>query len=320
MEKIERKAMRKQFSTIGWVLLLVILGMNLCVYVCAILDVAILTITGNTQILSNEQALSDRLMQNGWGYLLTIALGLLLLYLWKGKGFFRGEVWKRGRPMKPSSFLMLTSLFLGCQLLFQLIATGMEAFLNQFELSAQEALESATLTCETLSMFLYACIGAPIWEELLFRGVILRTLEPHGKRLAIWLSALMFGLFHGNLVQIPYAFGVGLVLGYVAVEYNIGWAIVLHTVNNLVLSDFLTRITMNLPAGVANLILWGLILVMFVVGVICLIACWREVRTYHRQNPINWKKILHFFTSPGVITAIIILIFLTVLPLAMQML
>ena len=54
-------------------------------------------------------------------------------------------------------------------------------------------------------------------------------------------SALLFGVFHGNLVQIPFAFLVGLVLGYVAAEYSLGWCILLHWINNCVLGMLLER-------------------------------------------------------------------------------
>ena len=92
-----------------------------------------------------------------------------------------------------------------------------------------------------------ASILAPLWEELLFRGYVLRTLRPYGKRFAVMGSGVLFGLFHGNLLQTPYAVLMGLVLGYLTVEYSIHWAVLLHLFNNLVLADLLSRITASLP-------------------------------------------------------------------------
>ena len=79
-------------------------------------------------------------------------------------------------------------------------------------------------------------MAAPVTEELLFRGGRLRSLQPYGKRFAIFCSALLFGLVHQNLTQTPFAFGFGLLAGYVAVEYSILWSMSLHILNNAVLA------------------------------------------------------------------------------------
>ncbi len=71
-------------------------------------------------------------------------------------------------------------------------------------------------------------------EEMIFRGYILGALRPHGDGLAIVLSAALFGLFHGNVLQIPFAFILGLVMGYLTVQADSIWpAVLLHFTNNL---------------------------------------------------------------------------------------
>ena len=55
-------------------------------------------------------------------------------------------------------------------------------------------------------------------REMVYRGYILRTLLPHDKVFAIVVSSAMFALMHGNLLQIPFAFIVGLTCGYLAVK------------------------------------------------------------------------------------------------------
>ena len=65
----------------------------------------------------------------------------------------------------------------------------------------------------------YLTIGllAPLAEEIVFRGAILRSLL-NAPRLSPWgaisISALMFALIHMNPVQMPNAFVVGLLLGW----------------------------------------------------------------------------------------------------------
>lgn len=87
----------------------------------------------------------------------------------------------------------------------------------------------------------YAAIGilAPIAEEMVFRGAILRKLLTllGNKRhwAAIALSAVLFGLLHGNLPQFIHAFVIGLLLGWLYYRTDsVIPGILFHWVNNTV--------------------------------------------------------------------------------------
>ncbi|MGN1129828.1 MAG: lysostaphin resistance A-like protein, partial [Ruminococcus sp.] len=73
-----------------------------------------------------------------------------------------------------------------------------------------------------------------VFEEFAFRGIILNKLRKFGDNYAIIMSAVLFGLMHGNLSQIPFAFILGLVIGFIAVKTNsIIPGILIHFFNNL---------------------------------------------------------------------------------------
>lgn len=83
--------------------------------------------------------------------------------------------------------------------------------------------ELPNVSLNELSMILgnrwgYFAVGllAPVAEELVFRGAILRSLLGWTGRhwLAIALSAVLFALVHGNPAQMPHALLVGLLLGW----------------------------------------------------------------------------------------------------------
>jgi membrane protease YdiL (CAAX protease family) len=60
-------------------------------------------------------------------------------------------------------------------------------------------------------------VGAPIIEELFFRGLLLRSIEARWTNaLALWASAILFGLAHFELLQLPALVLFGLVAGYCA--------------------------------------------------------------------------------------------------------
>lgn len=87
----------------------------------------------------------------------------------------------------------------------------------------------------------YLAIGilAPLAEELVFRGAILRTLLQlfNGKQhwAAITISALIFGALHMNLAQFVHAFALGLLIGWMYYRTDsIVPGVVLHWVNNTV--------------------------------------------------------------------------------------
>jgi membrane protease YdiL (CAAX protease family) len=84
-----------------------------------------------------------------------------------------------------------------------------------------------------LIYFFELCILAPFCEEFIFRGVILQNLRKFGNGFAVVLSALLFSLVHGNLVQMPLAFIMGLFFGFLVIEFNSIWVtIIMHfTVN-----------------------------------------------------------------------------------------
>ena len=83
----------------------------------------------------------------------------------------------------------------------------------------------------------YLAIGiiAPLVEELVFRGAILRSLLRSLDRhwAAIVVSALLFALVHLNPAQMPHAFCLGLLLGWMYYRtHSVIPGIIVHWVNN----------------------------------------------------------------------------------------
>lgn len=81
---------------------------------------------------------------------------------------------------------------------------------------------------------IFIIVIAPVIEEILFRGVVLKPLEKYGKLLAIVISSLLFAIYHGNIIHGIYAFICGLLLGFVASEYSLKYSVILHIFNNLI--------------------------------------------------------------------------------------
>lgn len=86
---------------------------------------------------------------------------------------------------------------------------------------------------EILVYFVSTAVVPAFTEEFVFRGVILSNLRKYGDAFAVLASSLLFGLMHGNFVQIPFAFVIGLALGFATVYTNsIFPAMAIHFLNN----------------------------------------------------------------------------------------
>ena len=81
---------------------------------------------------------------------------------------------------------------------------------------------------------LSVAIVGPIFEELVFRGIIFKKANDIMPFYAANIvQAILFALVHMNLIQIIYTFPVGIMLGYITMRYrSLVPAILLHILNN----------------------------------------------------------------------------------------
>lgn len=98
------------------------------------------------------------------------------------------------------------------------------------------SLELGPFSFSTFLILIYVVVLGPLFEELLFRGLILRTLDKYHRGFAVLVSSLLFGMLHMNLQQGIVTFAVGCVLGYVSLKHDsLLLPIGMHIANNLVM-------------------------------------------------------------------------------------
>lgn len=92
------------------------------------------------------------------------------------------------------------------------------------------------------------CLLVPLVEELVFRGAVLRALlswKPEARWGMIAVSALLFSIAHMNPAQMPHAFLVGLLLGWMYCRTSsIVPGVAFHWANNTI-SYFLFKLYPN---------------------------------------------------------------------------
>lgn len=105
------------------------------------------------------------------------------------------------------------------------LALGLNFLFSYFKLeNFSKTFQNTASTQQSVSLFLGLVIYGlltPFTEELIFRGVIYNRIKKYFPvTIAIFLNAVVFGCYHGNLVQIIYAFMMGLVMAYLYEIYG----------------------------------------------------------------------------------------------------
>lgn len=122
------------------------------------------------------------------------------------------------------------------------------------------------------------CYGvlSPVAEEILFRGILYNQMRHLvDAKMAIIVSSLIFGLYHGNWVQGVYGFLMGCLISY-GYEYfgSFKIPVILHMLFNL-----LAYSLSYMPAFMGGIVNWPVCIICLAVAVVCL---WR----LHRRKNI----------------------------------
>lgn len=150
--------------------------------------------------------------------------------------------------------------------------------------------------------FISVGLIAPIAEEFVFRGAILRRClayfsekpdgESHnGQWVAIAISALLFALVHGNMAQGLHAFVIGLLLGWLYYSTkSVVLGIVLHLVNNSIAALQMNLTDMEPDAPLSEMfgrnltLMYAFIIVSTIVAVYALS---KTVQTIRKDNMVE---------------------------------
>ena len=149
----------------------------------------------------------------------------------------------------------------------------------------------------------YAIIGAPILEELVCRKTLLDRVHGYGQVTAAFVTALLFGLIHGNPAQFPLAFMLGLLLATVYMKTGrIVYTMLLH---------FLINFTATLPELVyyifgADISMgWNIVVPVMIAAGIVFIIVFRKHDLLKLKRTTNPRANQDTFKNVGMLLAII---------------
>lgn len=263
--RTERKLIKRTYSIGSLCVLLNYLGAQ----IAALLLIEIIKIIiGAVNPSANSDAISDYMSQTSIMYAIN-----MLVFLLANVGFaLLGFKWAKIKPktmLKPKNFSALYAFqycIIGLMIWFiaAMISAGVEEIFSKFGHSTIVDMldDDITTPLGMAVMVLYSCIIAPITEEIFYRGMVLKVFSQANQRFAIIISAVFFGLAHGNLPQFALAFLLGIFLAHITMKHDsIIPSIIVHMCINT---------TVTLGSEVSEIILISAALISFIAGLVLL--------------------------------------------------
>ena len=180
-------------------------------------------------------------------------------------------------------------------------------------------------------LFFTLVVIAPVFEEFIFRGVLMDALKPYGNGFAIFVTGILFGLYHGNFSQLFYTAVIGIALGYIGNVTNSVFATtIIHAMFNSISGILLLLMTTPsvqdyvmsgsteaIPDGdMIVIVFFGLFMVsamvLILAGIVCAVMKIKQIRKY--KVPAIWNEISNgkkvkmlLLTVPSVIAILLII-------------
>lgn len=150
-------------------------------------------------------------------------------------------------------------------------------------------------------------VMAPIFEELICRKLLIDRLAKFGEKSAILFSALCFAIIHGNLFQFFYAFGIGLIFGYIYIRTrNITYTMLGHFILNLFGGPVVYMLN-----GVFNEYIVGImLLILSAIGIIVFVMNYKKIKFESQRKEASLNAM---FCNPGFILLVILVIFISLI-------
>lgn len=233
--------MKAKWKKIGWFIvallpILILMGLQvICTFTVMMGGMILFILKGNlpmAALMQIQQYTMDHLM-------VIMIVSQCITAVISGSWYY--FVWGRGKKdnwrkkAKAYQILLIPVLGVTIQFMVSSVLTIIDIIAPSLMEKYTELMEQAGLNEITAAMLISTVILAPISEELVCRGLVLRLAQKVSMKFWIinMIQAFAFGIMHGNLIQGTYAFLLGLVLGYIYQKFgNIWLCMLLHAAMN----------------------------------------------------------------------------------------
>lgn len=199
----------------------------------------------NPALLSNQTMMT--FFSAIWTYLLPLPIFIYIMRKTEAKTLEKHK-------MSIKTFIICLSITMFLMWIGNMMGTVITSGIGSLiQHDVVNPIESVISNSGLIANILIITLIAPIFEELIFRKLLIDRTIKYGGTISVLLSALLFAFFHGNLSQFFYAFLLG---GFFAIVYiktgQIKYTIGLHMIINFigsVVSLFVTQPLLDLASG-----------------------------------------------------------------------
>ena len=148
---------------------------------------------------------------------------------------------------------------------------------------------------------------SPLMEEYAFRGVLLNSLSRYGKKFALYATSIIFALAHNNFAEMIPAFAMGIALGKTSLRYkSIQPTIIIHILFNAFIFSLCV-----MPLSVTKYMTYALVAICIVAFVLVLTGRYEKISIQSSQSSSITNKL--FYTRFTIVLTIILTITYTCL-------
>lgn len=281
MENYSYIETRKVFSRLGFALTFSILSVNVVQLIVA----------------GFMSAVDPNLLMTDWANFFLIAVSFYLI------GFPLAYCMMKKIPVAVSQEKKRLTLWqlveyglisYAVMILLNFLTTFLLSFIELFKTeSIVNPVQQVILTGSPWLSLLCIVVLSPIIEELLFRKILLDRVRIYGDKVAIIFTAIAFGFYHGNLSQLFYAVGLGIILAYIVLKtnqlkYSIGIHMLVNAMGSLILPMLIGDGSDLLRAQIASVI----VVILITFGTILIIKNRKKVELVQGDLTIPESKLM----------------------------
>lgn len=297
--KLEKKNIRSYGNRLGGAMLLTLVGVN----IIGVIFIMAATIIGKQALV--DSPIFDLVFQFIFSILMFVPAFAIVAKLSK---FRIGDLFvHKSIPASHTFWFVCMGLMvaMGANVVVNWwynILDGLGCNLDFGELELPDSVGGIIFWVFTISVL------PAIVEEFGMRVVTLGMLRRFGDPFAIVASALIFGIIHGNAIQIPFAFALGLILAYITVVTgSVIPAIIIHFINNFYscITQIATELWSKEIQFIVNYVPFILFVILGLIGCVFLSrkTVYFKKRLYRPQSLLTQRRsfVTFFFTSPCII-------------------
>ena len=206
-----------------------------------------------------------------------LILAFLIFFLIRKKNYFK-EI-----TLEKTSGIKILAAVLGAVFVIFCVNGAMSLLTPKDQLENFSQASSVLYAYPLWQAILANALLVPIVEEIVFRGLMFSRLQKAMPNVAVALiTSVLFGLVHGQIIWMIFAFIVGLILSYVRIKTN---SILPTIIMHILINSYATLVSYQIINFTSDALYYALM----VVGAICLGGCIYLLQTTCKKEQESQK-------------------------------